>query len=87
MDRAECNEIPPDLKQPKEVLEHLFKIEMERLKTAVRIEKERNIVFPETSVIIHDIRNIMSAYNGKPKKLLPSEEARDFIDSNLFEDI
>lgn len=39
----------------------LLAIERERLATAVRIEKDRNIVFPETSVIIHDIMRLQDA--------------------------
>jgi len=33
-------------------------VEEERLATAIRIERERNIVFPETTVIIRDIQKL-----------------------------
>jgi len=57
-------------------------IERERLKTAVKIEKERNIVFPETTIIIRDIQKLTEAVYGgeeaqaEQKKLLPSEIMR-----------
>ena len=66
----------PDIKQPKAVLEHLLQIELERLRVAVEIEKKRNIVFPETSVIIRDIQKIQAALTGKSDPLnfdLPGE--------------
>jgi hypothetical protein len=69
MDRPKCSSKPPDLKQSKDVLEYLIEIEMERLKTAVRIEKERNIVFPETSVIIHDIEKLNAAVKMAKRKI------------------
>jgi hypothetical protein len=43
------------------VLRWLLGIEIERLHTAVRIEAERSIVFPETTVIIRDIQKLMAA--------------------------
>ena len=55
----------PNIKQSKEVLQHLLEVELVRLETAVRIEKERSIVFPETSVIIRDIQKIQAALTGK----------------------
>jgi len=55
-----------DLSQTREVLKKLLAIELVRLDTAVRIEKERNIVFPETTVIIRDIQKLTAAINGKP---------------------
>jgi hypothetical protein len=61
MDRPKCNSRPSNLKQPQNILQHLLDIEMGRLETAVRIEKERKIVFPETSIIIHDIERLNAA--------------------------
>ena len=65
MDRPECNQTPPDTNQPKEILKRLLEIELVRLETAVRIESERKLVFPETSVIIHDIFKLQSALMGE----------------------
>lgn len=56
---------PPQLNQPKEILEHLLTVELDRLETARRIEKERSIVFPETSIIIRDIVKLMGALGMK----------------------
>jgi len=67
LDRAECNQTPPDTNKPQELLIKLLHIELERLDTAVRIERDRKIVFPETSVIIHDILKLQNALNGKVK--------------------
>jgi len=86
MDRPECNSKAPDTTQPIEMLQYLLDIEMKRLETAVRIENERNIVFPETIVIIRDIQKLMGAIYGENKKpkndsnrkrLLPSEIVRN----------
>ena len=50
-----ANAEPPRLDATLDILKELLSTERNRLKTAERIENERNIVFPETSVIIHDI--------------------------------
>ncbi len=47
--RPRASAEPMNLKQSKKLLEKLLKIELHRLDVAVRIEKERNIVFPETT--------------------------------------
>ncbi|MFA6691471.1 MAG: hypothetical protein WCR98_05775 [Saccharofermentanales bacterium] len=39
--------------------------ERARLKVALRIEEERSIVFPETSIIIRDIQKLTTAVYGK----------------------
>lgn len=67
MDKSKCNNKAPDLNQSKDLLIKLLEIELDRLDTAVRIEKERKIVFPETSIIIHDIQKLNSVINGKLK--------------------
>jgi len=59
--RPRANAQPPDLNNPKEVLQALLSIEWERLETATRIEEERNIVFPETTIIIRDIQKLLGA--------------------------
>ena len=56
--RAECNQVAPPDDGPAKLLRRLLNIELERLEVAVRIEKERKIVFPETSVIIRDIERL-----------------------------
>jgi hypothetical protein len=48
-----------------EVLRHLLAIERERLDVARRIEVERSIVFPETSVIVRDIMRLVDAIAAK----------------------
>jgi hypothetical protein len=49
---------PPQLDSPIEILRELLRVERARLQVALRIEDERNIVFPETTVIIRDIERI-----------------------------
>ena len=49
---------PPDLTQPTEVLRYLLGIECRRLEVALSIEAKREIVFPETTVIIRDIERL-----------------------------
>lgn len=46
---------PPELDSPLEILRELLVTNRARLVVAQRIEGERRIVFPETSVIIRDI--------------------------------
>lgn len=53
-------------------------VERERLATAVRIERERKIVFPETSVIIHDIAKLLKAIENAT-----SEEPKSAFDFNI----
>jgi hypothetical protein len=56
---------PPQLDQPLDVLRELLNIERDRLQVARRIEEERKIVFPETSVIVRDIMKIMDEIDRK----------------------
>ena len=56
-DRPKAGE-PPDLTQPTEVLRYLLGIECRRLEVALSIEAKREIVFPETTVIIRDIERL-----------------------------
>ena len=42
----------------------LLAIEQERLRVAVRIERERGFVFPETSVIVRDVRSLAEKVYG-----------------------
>lgn len=48
-----------------EVLRELLRIERERLVVARRIEEERKIVFPETTVIIKDIERLLEKVREK----------------------
>ena len=50
---------PPKLDSTLSILKELLGVERKRLEVAVRIESERNIVFPETTVIIRDIERIL----------------------------
>lgn len=51
---------PPQLDAPLDILRELLTVNRERLTVARRIEEERRIVFPETSVILRDIMRIMT---------------------------
>ncbi len=51
-----------------ELLQFLLAIEKERLGVAVRIERERNIVFPETTVIIHDVWKLTTELESRAKR-------------------
>ena len=42
-----------------EILQELLAVERERLVVARRIEEERSIVFPETTVIVRDIERLL----------------------------
>lgn len=48
-----------------EVLRELLTIERQRLINALKLEQERNIVFPETTVIVKDIERLLEALGGK----------------------
>jgi hypothetical protein len=51
---------PPKLGSPLPVLRELLEIERERLRTAREIEKRREMVFPETTVIVRDIERLLA---------------------------
>ena len=88
MDRREnkprTSPTAPDLSQPLEVLRTLLKIEWERLEVAQRIECERNIVFPETTVIIRDIQKLMRAINADQESPPPDVESPEPEDDFNF---
>lgn len=67
---------PPDLTQPKEMLEYLLRVEIDRLEVARRIEKERDIVFPETTIIIRDIQKLMAAIGEDEQPPAPVAEEK-----------
>ena len=54
-----------DPEAAREILWELLGIERVRLAQAVAMEKERKIVFPETTVIIRDIEHLVSALHKK----------------------
>jgi hypothetical protein len=64
-ERPRASAEPMNLNQSTELLKELLEIEKKRLDVAVRIEKDRNIVFPETTIIIRDIIKLDEAINGK----------------------
>lgn len=47
-----------------DLLQYLLDCETKRLAVAVRIEEERGIVFPETSIIVRDILRIRQAMDA-----------------------
>jgi hypothetical protein len=49
-----------DLSLSLSILEELLELERRRLKSAVEIEERRDIVFPETTVIIRDIERLIT---------------------------
>jgi hypothetical protein len=55
---------PIPLTERREILYELLEIERARLREAVRIEKERRIVFPETTVILKDVQRLVEALSG-----------------------
>jgi hypothetical protein len=61
-------------------LRWLLRVEKRRLKEAVRIERERRIVFPETSVILRDVCRLVDAIalrEGRlPARAAPAEAGR-----------
>ena len=59
------------------VYSELLAIERERLAVAVRIERERGFVFPETSVIVRDVRFLAEKVYGPASMASTAEDARD----------
>lgn len=72
---------PPRLDEPIEILRELLAVERARLTVALRIEEERKIVFPETTVIIKDIERLMmeveARESGSKSARMPGEIAPD----------
>ena len=67
-ERPRPNPKPPELDGTEAQLQELLAIERERLMVAVRIEKERSIVFPETTVIIHDVWKLLSELEARKRR-------------------
>ena len=83
-ERARANDTPPVLTGSLDSLKRLLEIEERRLEIAVAIEKKRDIVFPETTVIIHDIMKIQAAIDkltggGEEQKKKTSTDIPDPI--------
>ena len=77
-ERARANDEPPDLSKSTELLFELLAIEKARLEIAVKIEKKRDIVFPETTVIIHDIVKLQNEIDKR-------RQVKNKINGNLFD--
>lgn len=75
-DRPSPRSRPIDPKEKTEILHELLGIERARLAEACRIETERRIVFPETTVIIKDIKSILAALSAKTEN---AEETEDIV--------
>lgn len=69
-----CNPDPPDLTAEVDLLRHLLAVELDRLEVARRIERERNIVFPETTIIIRDIQKLRAAIGAHERGEEPTQE-------------
>jgi len=84
--RALANNIPPNLNEKLDTLKGLLVIEKTRLEMAVQIEKDRKIVFPETTVIIHDIMKLQTEIENreKPKKQNTQHDGLDDFDIGDF---
>ena len=77
---------PPELSAPLDILKELLKIERERLCTAREIERRREMVFPETTVIVRDIERLLAEIerrenppgpgsgDGRPAPPTPADE-------------
>ena len=63
--RPEPAERAHDLTQHRAILAELLVVERARLEVALRIERERKIVFPETTVIVKDIQRLSLALLSK----------------------
>lgn len=76
------NEVPvagdaPDLSAGTEILRELLAIERERLVVAREIEKRRQIVFPETSVIVRDIERLLKEIESRDRTEPPEAKGQE----------
>lgn len=60
-----------------EILRELLAVERARLRNALALEEKRNIVFPETTVIVKDIERIVAALSGRADAQPEEQEATD----------
>ena len=75
------NPDPPPRDGDVKTLRWLLRLEKRRLKEAVRIERERRVVFPETSVILRDVCRLVDAIAAREGRLpargaAPEDSAR-----------
>ena len=49
------------------ILQELLEIERERLRQALALEAKRSIVFPETTVILHDVERLLAKVREKER--------------------
>lgn len=66
----------PDLGAPLEILRELLAIERERLRTAREIEQRREMVFPETTVIVRDIERLLAEIERRESPPAPESGAK-----------
>lgn len=67
-----------------EILRELLAVERARLATAVQMEKDRHIVFPETTVIVKDVERLLVALGGDPGEAQTVDDP-DELDALLAE--
>ncbi len=79
-DRPSPRSGPIDASEKSEILHELLVIERARLAEACRIEAERRIVFPETTVIIKDIKSLLAALSSGSKTAM-SDDIEALLDS------
>jgi hypothetical protein len=75
--RPAPNPVPPACDADVKTLRWLLRIEKRRLKEAVRIERERRVVFPETSVILRDVCRLVDAIAAREGRIPPRGAAPD----------
>lgn len=73
---------PPEGCNDAELLKYLLKAEKGRLEVALQIERDRETVFPETTVIIRDIQKLHATIQRLASKRddVPSSELDELID-------
>jgi hypothetical protein len=76
-----CSPDPPPVEASADFLGYLLGIEIERLETARRIERERGFVFPETTVIIRDILKLRAMLLQGEMTEAATPEVEDTADS------
>jgi len=75
---------PPELSAPLEVLRELLAIERDRLETTRRIEAKREMVFPETTVIIRDIERLLVEIESREAEAAPAPAAKGGSSAGAF---
>lgn len=57
------------------ILRELLRIEQERLRQALELEAKRSIVFPETTVILHDVERLLAKVREQEESQAERETA------------